>query len=79
MLSTKYERVELPHPLFESRSSGIRNNFLEYRTKEDNIFVRQTAFLYIIRYKKAKHILNRHISCSCSNTIYSLSIQKSNF
>ena len=74
--STKCEGLIYPTHSLNSRGSVIRNNFLEYRTKKDTLFARLNAFHAFFAAKKAKHILNRLCSCSCSDTIYSKSIKK---
>ena len=76
MPSTKYEGLSYPTHFLKSRGSVIRNNFLEYRTKQATLFVQRNAFYALFATNKAKHILDRHFSCSCSDTIYSKSIQK---
>ena len=68
--------VKLPHPLLKSRGSVIRNNFLEYRTKQETIFARRNDFYALFATNKAKHIPNRHFLWFCSDTIYSKSIKK---
>ena len=52
------------------------NKFLEYRTKQATLFVRQNDMYALFATNKAKPILNMHVSCSCSDTIYSKSIKK---
>ena len=76
MSSTKCEGLSYPTRFLKSRGSVIRNNFLDYRTKQATLFVRRNDFYAIFALNKAKHILTRHFSCSCSNTIYSKSIKK---
>ena len=71
MPSTKCEGLCYPHHLLKSRGSVIRNNFPEYRTKLAARFARRIHFYALFATNKAKHILNRHFSCSCSDTIYS--------
>ena len=78
MPSTKYEGLSYPTHILKSRGSVIMNYFLEYRTKQVNIFARQNVFYALFATNKAKHILNMHYSCSCSDTIYSKSIKKKN-
>ena len=46
---------KLPHHFLKSRGKVIRNNFLEYRTKQATLFALRNDFT-----NKAKHILNRH-------------------
>ena len=69
MPSTNCEGLSYPTHFCKSRCSVIRNTFSEYRTK-------QATFFALFETNKAKHILNRHFSCSCSDTIYSKSIKK---
>ena len=76
MPSTKCKGLSYPTHFMKSRGSVIRNNFLEYRTKKATPFVRRYDIYALFATNKAKHILNRHFSCSCSDTIYSKSIKK---
>ena len=73
---TKCEGLSYPTHFLKSRGSIIRNNFLEYRTKQSTLFARRNDYYALFATNKAKHILNRHFSCSCSDTIYSKSIKK---
>ena len=70
MPPTKCEGLSYPTHFLKSRGSVIRNNFLEYRATQAALFARRNEL------NKAKNILNRHFSCSCSDTIYSKSIKK---
>ena len=47
-----------------------------YRTKQATFFARRNDFYALFATNKAKHILKRHFSCSCSDTIHSKSIKK---
>ena len=76
MPSTKCEELSYPTHFLKSRGSVIRNNFLEYRTTHATLFARRNDFYALFATNKAKNILNRHFSCSCSDTIYSKSIKK---
>ena len=78
MPSTKCEGLSYPTHFFKSRSSVIRNDFFEYRTKQATLFARRIDLyaLFLKITNKAKHTLTRHFSCSCSDTIYSKSIKK---
>ena len=76
MPSPKLEGLSYPTHFLKSRGSVIRNNFLGYRTKQATLFARRSDFYALLATNKAKHILNRHFSCSCSDTIYSKSIKK---
>ena len=75
MPSTKCEGLSYPTHFLKSRGGVIRINILEYRTKQATLFARRNDF-YAFATNKAKHILNRHFWCSCSDTIYSKSIKK---
>ena len=46
MPSTKCEGLSYPTHFLESRSSVIRNNFLEYRTKQATLFARRNDFMH---------------------------------
>ena len=76
MPSTKCEGLRYPTHFLKSRGSVIRNYFLEYRTKQATLFARRNDFYALVAINKAKHILKGHLSCSCSDTIYSKSIKK---
>ena len=76
MPSTKCEGFSYPTHFLKSRGSVIKNNFLEYRTKQATLFVRRNDFYSLFATNKAKHILNRHCSRSFSDRIYSKSIKK---
>ena len=77
MPSTKCEELNYPTHFLKSRGSVIWNNLLEYRTKQTSFFARRNEFYALFSTNKAKHILNRHFSCSFSDTIYGKSIKKS--
>ena len=55
-----------------SRRSVIRNNFLEFEGRPNRAthFARRNEFYALLAINKAKHILSRLFSCSCSDTIY---------
>ena len=55
MPSTICEGLSYPTHFLKSRDSVIRNNFLEYRTKQVNI-LRVEMFLYVIRYNLKQNI-----------------------
>ena len=76
MPSTKCEGLSYPTHFLKSRGSVIRNNFLEYRTKQATLFARRNDFYALFTTNKAKHTLNRHFLCSCSDTVYSKSLKK---
>ena len=64
MPSTKYEGFSYPTSFLKSRSSVIRNNFLEYRIIQTTLFARRNDFYALFATKKAKHILKRHFRAS---------------
>ena len=76
MPTTKCEGLSYPTHFLKIRGSVIRNNFLGYRTKQATLFARRNDFYALFATNKAKHIRNRHLSCSYSDTIYSKSIKK---
>ena len=76
MPSTKYAGLSYPTHFLKSRGSVIRNNFLEYKTNKATHFARRNDYYALLAINKAKHILNRLFSCSCSVTIYSKKIKK---
>ena len=76
MPSIKYAGLSYPTHFLKSRDSVIRNNFLEYRTHKATNFARRNDHYALLSITKAKHILNRLFSCSCSGTISSESIKK---
>ena len=76
MSSAKCAGLSYPTHFLKSRGSIIRNDFLEYRTNKATHFARQNNFYALLAINKAKHILNRHFSCSCRDTIYGKSIKK---
>ena len=76
MPSTKCEGLSYPTHFLKSRGSVIRNNLPEYRTKQATLFARRNDCYALFAINRAKHILNRLYSCSCSDTIYSKSIKK---
>ena len=76
MPSTKCEGLSYPTHFLKSRGSVIRNNFLEYRTKQATLIAQRIDVYALFFTNKVKHILNRHFSYSCSDTIYSKSIKK---
>ena len=76
MPSTKCEGLSYPTHFLKSRGSVIRNIFFEYRTTQAAFFARGNDFYALFATNRAKNILNRHFSCTCSDTIYSKSIKK---
>ena len=76
MPSTKCKGLSYPTHFLKSRGSVIWNNFLEYRTAQATLFARRNDFYALFATNKARNKLNRHVSCSCSDTIYSKSIKK---
>ena len=75
MPSKKCQGLSYHTHFLKSRGSVIRNNFPEYRTKQATLFARRNDFYALFATNKAKHILNTHFSCSCSDTIYSKNIK----
>ena len=73
---TKYAGLSYPTHFLKSRGSVIRNNFLEYRTNKATGFERRNDCYALSAINKANHVLNRLLSCSCSDTIYSKSLKK---
>ena len=53
MPSTKCEVLSYPTHFLKSRGNIIRNNFLEYRTKQAILFVRQNDFYALFATNKA--------------------------
>ena len=77
MPSTKCEGLSYPTHFLKSRGSVIKNIFfLNTELNKAKLFARRNDFHALFATNKAKHILNRHFSCSCSDTIYSKSIKK---
>ena len=68
--------LNYPANFFKSRGSVIWNNYLQYRTKQVNIYARRNVIYTLFATNKAKTILYRHITCSCSDPIYSKSKKK---
>ena len=60
MPSTKCEGLSYPTHLLKRRGGVIKNNFLEYRTKQATRFARRIDLYALFATNKAKHILNRH-------------------
>ena len=58
MPSTKFEGLCYPTHFL---GSVIRNHFLEYRSKQVNIFLDKMFFHTLFATNKAKNIPNRHI------------------
>ena len=54
MPSTKYEGLSYPIHFLKSRGSVIRNNFLEYRTKQATLIARRIDFYALVFTNKAK-------------------------
>ena len=53
MPSTKCEGLIYPTHFLKSRGCVIRNNFLEYRTKQATLFARRNAFYALFATNKA--------------------------
>ena len=71
MPSTKCEGLSYPTHFLKSIGSVIRNNFLEYRTTQATLLARRNDLYVMFATNKAKNILNSHLSCFCSDIIYS--------
>ena len=76
MSSTKYAGLRYPTHFLKSRGSVITNNFPEYRTNKATHFAQRNDFYALLAINKAKQILIRLFSCSCSGTIYGKSMKK---
>ena len=76
MPSTKCEGLSYPTHFLKSRGSVIRNDLFEYRKTQATLFARRNDLYALFSTNKAKNILNRHLSCSCSDIIHSKSIKK---
>ena len=78
MPSTKCEGLRYPTHFLKNRGSVIRNNFLEFRTKQATFVVRQNDFMHwSLQIKQNIYMYSIGIfSCSCSDTIYSKSMKK---
>ena len=76
MPSTKYAGLSYSTHFLKTRGSAIRNNCLEYRTNKATHFAQRNNCYALLAINKAQNILNRLFWCSCSDTIYSKSIQK---
>ena len=76
MPAIKCEGLSYPIHFLKSRGSVRRNIFLEYRAKQATHFARRNDFYALFATNKTKHILNRHFSCFCSESIYNKGIKK---
>ena len=74
--STKCEGLGYPNHFLKSRGSGIRNNFIEYRTKQATLFAPRNIFLNCSLQIGQKIYSICSFSFSCSDTFYSKSIMK---
>ena len=54
------EGFSYPTHFLKSRGSVIRNNFLEYSTKQATLFALRNDFNALFATNKAKHLLNGH-------------------
>ena len=54
MPSTKCEGLSYPTHFLKSRGSVIRNNFLEYRTKQATLFAQRNDLYALLAKKKQK-------------------------
>ena len=76
MPSTKCEGLSYPTHFLKSRGGVIRNNFLEYRTKQAILFARRIDFMHCSLQIKQNIYSIGIFSSSCSDIIYSKSIKK---
>ena len=76
MLSTKCKGLSYPTHFLKSRVVLLGLIFLNTELNKLHFFARRKDFYALFATNKAKHILNLHFSCSCSDTIYSKSINK---
>ena len=76
MTSTKYAGLSYPTHFLQSRGRVIRNKFLEYRTNKVTHFARRNDCCALLATNKANYLLNRLFSYSCSDSIYSKSMNK---
>ena len=51
----KFEELSYPTHFLKSRGGVIRNNFLEYGTKQVTLFARRIDFYALFAKNKAKH------------------------
>ena len=75
-INKKSGGLSYPTHFLKSRGSVIRKFFLEYRTKKATHFARRNDYYALLDVNKAKHILDRLFSCSCSDTIYRKVLRK---
>ena len=76
MPSTKCEGLSYPTHFLKSRVVFLRIIFLITELNKPHFLPDEIIFYTLIATNKAKHIFNRHFSCSCSDIIYSKSIKK---
>ena len=70
MPPTKYE--ELSYPTHFLKEGVVLLGIIYLNTQPNKpCLARQNDFYALFATNKAKYILNRHFSCSCSDTIYS--------
>ena len=75
MPSTKYEGLSYPTHFLKSRDSVIRNNFLEYRTKQATLVAHRNDFYALFATYKAKHILKSHF-CAPVETQFIVKVKR---
>ena len=68
MPSTKCEGLSYPNHFLKSRGSVIRNDILEYRTKQASLFLREEMFFMPCMLQISKTYTQWAILCSCSDT-----------
>ena len=71
MPSIKYMGFSYPNHLMKV-GIVLLGILFKYRTKQVNKFARQNAFYTLFATSKAKYILYRHVSYSCSDAIFTL-------
>ena len=76
MPSTKCEGLGYPTHFLKSRGSVIRNNFLEYSTKQATFFAPRNDFNALFASIKAKHAHSRHFSSVIRNNFLEYSTKQ---
>ena len=74
MPSTKYEG--LSYPTHSLKSRVVLLGIICMNTELNKPHFLRNEFYALFATNKAKHTLNMHFSCSCSDTSYSKSIKK---
>ena len=76
MPSTKCEGLSYPTHFLKNRVVLLGITFLNTELNKLYFFAQRKDLYALFATNKAILILNRHFSCSCSDTIYSKSINK---